>query len=138
MEPETSLPKIGQERAPEGYSQAIERAPQLASPEVGIETGAERREQAAEAAAAAADSSGLPTALPGPAPISDVPVVTNQQSSASPLVANDDDLIEKEWVDRAKKIVSDTKEDPYKREAAVSELQKDYQKKRYGRELGEA
>ena len=55
--------------------------------------------------------------------------------SSTPLTANDDDLIEKEWVDRAKKIVAETKDDPYRREAAVSQLQKDYQKKRYGREL---
>jgi hypothetical protein len=141
MEPETSLPKSAPERVPEGYGQAIERAPQYTSPETGIETGAERREQASEAAAGAADSSGLPTVLPPlvaspTAPIA--PVTDDSSISVTPLVAGDDDLIEKEWVDRAKKIVSDTKEDPYKREAAVSKLQKDYQKKRYGRELGEA
>jgi hypothetical protein len=138
MEPETSLPKIGPERAPEGYGQPIERAPQLANPETGIETGAERREQAAEAAAAVADSSGLPTVLPAPVDPPTAPIVDDSQISTTPLVASDDDLIEKEWVDRAKKIVADTKEDPYKREAAVNNLQKDYQKKRYGRELGEA
>lgn len=138
MEPETLLPKNGPERATDGYSQTIEHASQYTSPETGIETGAERREQAAEAAAAAADSSGLPTALPAPAVITPSPIIDNSQISAVPLIAGDDDLIEKEWVDRAKKIVADTKEDPYKREAAVNELQKDYQKKRYGRELGEA
>ena len=138
MEPETSLPKSGPERVSEGYNPAIERAPQYASPETGIETGAERREQVAEAAAAAADSSGLPTALPAPVVVTASPVDDTTQISTAPLVAGDDDLIEKEWVDRAKKIVAETKEDPYKREAAVSQLQKDYQKKRYGRELGEA
>ncbi len=138
MEPETSLPKNGPERAPDGYDQSIERAPLYVSPETGIETGAERREQVAEAAAAAADSSGLPTALPAPVVVTASPVDDTTQISTAPLVAGDDDLIEKEWVDRAKKIVAETKEDPYKREAAVSQLQKDYQKKRYGRELGEA
>lgn len=138
MEPETSLPKSGPERVSDGYSPAIERAPQYTSPEIGIETGAERREQVAEAAAAAADTSGLPTVLPAPVALPVAPIVDDSQISVTPLVAGDDDLIEKEWVDRAKKIVADTKEDPYKREEAVSELQKDYQKKRYGRELGEA
>lgn len=138
MEPETSLPKNGPERVSDGYSPAIERAPQYTGPETGIETGAERHEQVAEAAAAAADSSGLPTVLPAPVALPVAPIIDDSHVSVTPLVAADDDLIEKEWVDRAKKIVADTKEDPYKREAAVSELQKDYQKKRYGRELGEA
>jgi hypothetical protein len=57
---------------------------------------------------------------------------------ATPALAGDDDLIEKEWVDRAKKIIADTRNDPFQQENAVTELQKDYQKKRYGRELGEA
>ncbi len=138
MKPETSLPNNVPERIPDGFGQSIERAPQYVGPETGIETGAERREQASEAAAAAADSSGLPIVLPAPVAIPVVPVVDDSQISATPLVAGDDDLIEKEWVDRAKKIVDETREDPYKREAAVSQLQKDYQKKRYGRELGEA
>ena len=56
----------------------------------------------------------------------------------SPIIANDDDLIEKEWVDRAKKIVSETRDDPHKQEEAVSKLQVDYLKKRYGREIGVA
>ena len=53
-----------------------------------------------------------------------------------PLVASDDDLIEKEWVDKAKRIVSETKDDPYRREAEVGKLQVDYLQKRYGKELG--
>ena len=53
-----------------------------------------------------------------------------------PIVANDDDLIEKEWVDRAKKIIQDTKDDPRRREDEISRLQADYIKKRYGREIG--
>ena len=55
---------------------------------------------------------------------------------SAPLVANDDDLIEKEWVNKAKKIIADTHNNPYQRERAVSELQVVYLKKRYGKELG--
>jgi Txe/YoeB family toxin of Txe-Axe toxin-antitoxin module len=67
------------------------------------------------------------------------PIATNVSAiGATPLAAADDDLIEKEWVDKAKKIVEETKDDPYRREQAVGQLQKDYLKKRYGRELGEA
>lgn len=55
-----------------------------------------------------------------------------------PLVAADEDLIEKEWVDKAKKIIEATKDDPYKREQEVGKLQADYLRKRYGKELGAA
>lgn len=57
--------------------------------------------------------------------------------TAVPLAASDDDLIEKEWVDHAKKIIEQTKDDPYQREREVSKLQIDYIRKRYGREIGE-
>lgn len=54
----------------------------------------------------------------------------------TPQVAADDDLIEKEWVDKAKKVVAETKDDPYERERAVGKLQVEYLRKRYGKELG--
>ncbi len=132
---------IGPEQAPIQRGQNTEFSPNPVVPEIGIESGVERRERAAEAAASIADSSsGLPTVLPSL--IDDAAIVvdntTLQNNDTTPLTANDDDLIEKEWVDRAKKIVTDTKEDPYRREEAVSKLQKEYQEKRYGRELGEA
>ena len=53
----------------------------------------------------------------------------------NPTTAGDDDVIEKEWVDKAKKIVIQTKDDPYKQEQEVSKLQADYLKKRYGKEV---
>lgn len=53
----------------------------------------------------------------------------------NPLVAADEDLVEKEWVDKAKKIVNATKDDPYNQEKQVSKLQADYLKKRYGKEV---
>jgi hypothetical protein len=136
MEPETSSPQLGPEHASVEYGQNIERAPQPVTPESGIETGAERFEQVAEAAAAAADS-GFTPILPTPV-ITAPTIVDDPITSTSPAIASDDDLIEKEWVDRAKKIIEQTKDDPYRREEAVSQLQKEYQRKRYGRELGEA
>lgn len=137
MEPETSIPKIESERAPVDYREGVERTPVAPSPEQGLDTGAERREQASEAAATIADS-GLPSVLPPLVVQDDTSAANDAASTDAPLIANDDDLIEKEWVDKAKKIIIETKEDPYKREEAVNQLQKDYQKKRYGRELGEA
>jgi hypothetical protein len=56
-------------------------------------------------------------------------------SDDSPLIANDEDLIEKEWVTKAKKIVEQTRSDPYRQESEVSKLQADYLKKRYGKDI---
>lgn len=51
----------------------------------------------------------------------------------SPVVANDIDVIEKEWVNKAKTIIHQTKDDPYQQEKEVSKLQADYLQKRYGK-----
>ena len=56
----------------------------------------------------------------------------------TPIVANDDDLIEKEWVDKAKKILGETRDDPYKREREINKLQIEYIRRRYGREIGDS
>ena len=84
---------------------------------------------------------GAPTAaMPAPVAAPPQPVSTSddvvQASVILPTVANDDDLIEKEWVDKAKKVLAATKDDPYRREQEVNRLQADYLLKRYGRELG--
>ena len=55
-----------------------------------------------------------------------------------PLLAADEDLIEKEWVDKLKSIISLTKDDPYERARVIAQLQADYLKKRYNRTLGQA
>lgn len=54
-----------------------------------------------------------------------------------PLTAADDELIEKEWVEKAKDIIAKTKNDPYKRELEIGKLQIAYLSKRYGRTLEE-
>jgi hypothetical protein len=119
------------------YGQSFEQAPLSPSPETSIERNAERFEQRSEAAPAATV---MTPVLPAPviAPLAPVTtdVVTADPAGSTPLAANDDDLIEKEWVDQAKKIIVQTKDDPYRREQEVGKLQADYLRKRYGRELG--
>jgi len=137
MEPETSVPKFGPEQAPTQYGP--ERIPQPVQPERGLlETGAERTEQVAENAARASDTASVVVATPTTVLMSDDSDSQDLSAVSAPALAADEDLIEKEWVDRAKKIIADTRTDPFQQENAVSQLQKDYQKKRYGRELGEA
>jgi Txe/YoeB family toxin of Txe-Axe toxin-antitoxin module len=50
-----------------------------------------------------------------------------------PQIAADEDLIEKEWVEKAKQVISETKHDPYSQEQAVRKLQAEYLSKRYGK-----
>ena len=56
-------------------------------------------------------------------------VVVNQ----SPATAQDIDLMEDEWVKDLKKMISETKNDPYTREVRFKQMQIDYLKKRYNR-----
>lgn len=56
------------------------------------------------------------------------------KDTSTPVVADDVDVIEKVWVDKAKSIVKQTKDDPFEQEKQVSSLQDDYQNKRYGKD----
>lgn len=111
-----------------------------AMPEVYTGAANERRPEVVQGAPAPAENSTLPPVLPAIpmpiAPVADDAVATTVASDDNPITAADDDLIEKEWVDKAKKIIEQTKDDPYKRELEIGNLQRDYIKKRYGREIG--
>ncbi len=136
MQPQHNEQHIGLEQLPMPPALSGERVPVLPAPEAGIETGAERREQTADAQAAAADAAGIAT---GAAPVVVDPAVPVASSSTpqSPLIASvDEDVIEKEWVDKAKQIVATTTNDPHLRSDQVSALQKEYLQKRFDKELG--
>lgn len=68
-----------------------------------------------------------------------IPVSTNPQPlvppTNSPLSADDADLIEKEWVIKAKQIVSATRDDPHKQNKEMSRFRADYLKKRYKKNI---
>lgn len=138
MEPKLPAQERGPELPSVSYGQNLERAPLPPNPETAIERVPERFEQRSEAAPAAVSQAPVlpPVVVP---PVVPAPVVDDSAQAASddmPVVANDDDLIEREWVDKAKKIITETKDDPYRREQEVGKLQADYLRKRYGRELG--
>jgi len=140
MQPENSQPgAMGPEQLPPPPAYNGENIPSLPPLETGIERGAERREQAAESGARTADAASFatPAAVPLAPPIVVPPADPVQPASTgSPLVAADEDLIEKEWVDKAKEIILHTRDDPHARTQKVNELQRDYLQKRYGRVLG--
>ncbi|HET6747607.1 MAG TPA: hypothetical protein VFH06_05905 [Candidatus Saccharimonadales bacterium] len=136
MEPKLSAPNRGPEHLPNVPGGNPEYIPSVTPPEKRPEVGYERQETRQESTAA--NTAGLPM-LPPVQVQSSVPTDDDTSAippSATPLVAADDDLIEKEWVDKAKAIVTKTKDDPYQREQEVGKLQADYLRKRYGKELG--
>lgn len=53
----------------------------------------------------------------------------------TPASADDADLIEKEWVIKAKQIVQQTKEDPYTQNKEITKFKAEYMKKRYNRDI---
>lgn len=136
MEPKSPTPHFESENPVVSYETKVELAPQQATPEFGqaVERGGERVEQRSDSAIAPQIATPI---LPPPLPL---PVMDDASMPSvaddAPLVAGDEDLIEKEWVDRAKQIIEQTKDDPYRREQEVNKLQSDYLRKRYGRELG--
>ncbi len=140
MKPEnTQSSAQGFEQLPVAPQPGVEAVPVLPRPEVGLEAGQQRTEQMAEAGAIAAGA-----AAPAYTAVPVTPVVPPQddasqagaQATGIPLTAADEDLIEREWVDKAKLILQQTKEDPHARTEQVNELQRGYLQKRFGRTIG--
>lgn len=86
---------------------------------------------------------GAPTVNPSQVPLS-LPLVDHSQPQARaqstvlgsvPMAADDADLIEKEWVSKAKEIVEKSKEDPHEQSREMSYLKADYLKKRYNKDI---
>lgn len=140
MEPNFETPRITPEQSPSLPPLSPEVSPGThewnKEREQGIQPG--EREQSMHSPSIAA-----PPVTDIAVPLPPQPVVGDdtQDDVASlltsiPAIAADDDLIEKEWVDKAKQIIADTADDPHRREAAVNRLQREYLRKRYGKELG--
>lgn len=142
MEPKFSSPEMNSpnpERSPEAAPNlpTPETTPDfpLPSPERGSSSVPERAPEHAAQSQASLSAQPIPITLPAPVPVSDDAGVS-AATDDTPAVAADEDLIEKEWVDKAKQIISETRDDPAARERQVGKLQSDYLKKRYGKELG--
>ena len=123
----------GQYEANPSFEQGVD------TPSPVIEHYSERHEVEGPAPSTPAASTVIdPVTLPTPVPLQSDDNSTTQTTDDNPATAADDDLIEKEWVDKAKKIIEQTRDDPHRREIEVSKLQSDYLKKRYGRDVGNA
>ena len=140
MQPENSLNSApGVEQLPMPPTTGFEQVPSLPPLDSRIERGQEQTEQVGEARAAVSDAAVAASTAAVAVPAAPVQPATDQpvaSTTSSPLVAADEDLIEKEWVDKAKEIIEQTKDDPHSRTQKVNELQRDYLQKRYGKVVG--
>lgn len=142
MEPQLPAPRSSGEMGPlpkggemPSYPPTPEVAPQK-MPEAQPEHSQAHEQRTASAAGDPTFVAPQPLVLPQiPQPTVAQPGAPTAADDQNPAAAADEDLIEKEWVDRAKKIVASTKNDPYLQEQEVSKLQADYLKKRYGKEV---
>lgn len=138
MEPKLPVPHSSPEMG--AYNPQVLPPSPEAVPRPQVEAAPERTAaQEQQPAGPVHDSPTLPAPKPQPtatiAPSQAPPLVPLVTPDPNPTVAADDEVIEKEWVDKAKKIVTETKDDPYRQEKEVSKLQADYLKKRYGKEV---
>lgn len=74
----------------------------------------------------------FPPAAPANPPADNVPGTT---ASVSVPALDDQDLIEKEWVNKAKQIVERNRDDPYKQSEELTVFRAEYMKKRYGKTI---
>ena len=121
---------------------AAERIPTVTAPPGETTPGtAEQAASAAEQAPAlqtppAQSITTIPLPIPPPAApgqSSSVRNVSLTTQGAVPQIDDDNDLIEKEWVNKAKQIVERNRDDPYKQSEELTVFKADYMKKRYGK-----
>lgn len=70
-----------------------------------------------------------------PDPVAQPATPSAPAKNDNPSIAADVDVIEKEWVDLAQAVVEKYADDPRAEENAVENLQIDYLKKRYGKDI---
>jgi len=71
-------------------------------------------------------------------PLPPSPAVSGQPQPlhpSAPQVADDLDLIEKAWVEKAKDIVAQTRTDPFAQNKEMNVFKADYMKKRYNKDI---
>jgi hypothetical protein len=83
-------------------------------------------------------SEGASSAPPAQAPsVQQIPIQSQPSGYqlTAGLPAKDADLIEKQWVDRAKAIVDQTQDDPFRQNKEMSKMKADYIKKRFNKSI---
>ena len=126
MDPTTPAPLPTPESQP-GRAILPEAMPQPALPE-----------QASNPPAAAPVSQAPPTPPIAPPAAQVVPATDTPAPPVGslPVIADDVDVIEQAWVDKADEIRKANQGDPHNEDEAVEVLQQQYLKQRYGRDVG--
>lgn len=133
MEPTLPEPVPNKQKLP---SQEVNSVPQESlSADIIPNTKVEQTREAPPTPVAAPDPTTQPVAIPDDNTAQAGTTADDPSQANGPLIADDVDVIEKEWVDKAKRIVNATKEDPHQQEKEVSKLQADYLMKRYNKQL---
>ncbi|MCL2869512.1 hypothetical protein FWF48_01735 [Candidatus Saccharibacteria bacterium] len=118
-------------------AESMHPLPELSPANPEVHQNQDRQEKEASHIATDASKTSLP-------PVATQPVVqANDQSPASvtataPSTAKDTERIEKEWSQKIKQTLSETKGDPYNKEEGIKALRADYMYKRYGRKIGDS
>jgi hypothetical protein len=119
-----------------------EAHPAAASPEAAppvTQQGAERNPELLPTQPSNQDQPGqLPQPAAAPAAATPAPTADPQataQAVPTPQIADDVDLIEKEWIEKAKSIVAKTKADPHAQNQELNQVKADYIKQRFNKEL---
>lgn len=138
MNPSINAPVSGPENLPP-VAPRPERSDGAVSPEVAHPERKVEKEPGTAEQMQASQGMSLPAVQPMAQPITSQPIPVahppKDHSQDTPLIADDVDVIEMEWVNQAKKVIRETKDDPHAQEIAVEKLQKDYLRKRFGREI---
>ena len=122
--PNLNLPPPVAEQLPPGPVDTAETATKQA----------EKRPVATPEAATAPLPPTIP-AISNPTPVNLQQTDAPSTTSSTPVLADDSDLIEKEWVLKAKEIVAQTKDDPYKQNKDMNVVKADYMQKRYNKTI---
>jgi hypothetical protein len=125
----------------EGQQVNFELPPQVPSPEAENK----RQEKGSEAPPARPEQVGkqAPTALPAlpiDLPTADTPIIAAPQDDTvtrptAPHPADDNDRIEHQWVDKAKAIIAQTRDDPYQQKNQMSKVKAEYIEKRFNKQI---
>lgn len=132
--PSFELPAPGQKeknlpQEPEQYNAPVTEKQAATAVESGISAG-----QASQAVSNAVATQVSAPATPPPMPAGQ-PQPQATAPGWMPDIADDADLIEKEWVDKAKEIVAQTSHDPYLQNKEMNKVRADYMKKRYNKDI---
>lgn len=139
MEQQPETPNVPSQANAEAGGNPVSRTETTQSNEAAIKAGTTNPEHLpvrAEQLSTPQNNASAPVVHPVvPITTSTPPASASTDEDDMPPVAEEVDVIEKEWVDKAKKVVSETRSDPYAQEKNVSKVRAHYIKRRYGKEV---